>query len=111
MRAVALLLVAVGLQAGSFGELTDAQKWYFGVPDHGSAVLNEHRRALATRAEADTELDGEPALGAEDPPAGEPRRGWPVPGLAKLTRHAPLAEREVSHPRQLLPHPTGPPRA
>jgi len=105
LRAVALLLVALALQSGSFGELTDAKKWYFGSPDHSSAVLPELRKALAKRAEADA------ALGADDAPGAAPLRSAPVVARTAFTGHAPLAAREVPQPPRLLPDPTGPPRA
>ncbi len=112
VRAVALLLVAAGLHAGSFRDLDDVQDRYFGTPDHSAAVLLEPRKALAPRAQADSPQTKEPALGAHDAPSALALRAWsPAAALSRRSRHAPLAAPDVVLPQRLLPDPTGPPRA
>lgn len=112
VRAVALLLVAAGLHAGSFRDLDDVQDRYFGTPDHSAAVLLEPRKALAPHAQAGSPQTKDPALGAHDAPAALAlRTGPPAAALARDSRHAALAAPDVFLPRRLLPDPTGPPRA
>lgn len=111
-RAVALLLVAVCLQAGSFRDLEDANDWYFGTPDYGAVTLTGARKALAIRAQADDALGNELSPDANDPSAfgAAPRRG-PALDLIAFVSRGPLAGLVVSHPLPLRPDPTGPPRA
>jgi len=111
VRAVALLLVAVGVQAGSFRDLADAKNRYFGTLDYRVAVRPEPRQGLAPRAQADRTLESDPAIGTGDVPAAAPLRSWPLPARTAFTRRSPLAATDSSRPRRLLPDPTGPPRA
>ena len=111
MRAVALLLVAAGLHAGTFRDLDDVQDWYFGAPDYSAAVLPEARKSLATRAQADGTLDGEAAQGSDDAPALVARSARPVPAQASFARGTQRASPDPSLPLRLRPDPTGPPRA
>lgn len=96
VRTVALLLVFVGLQGGSFRDLDGGQQWVYGADNGVAAVLAETR-----------EPDAVPLT----PPAAQPPRVARAPlGMAFA---APA--RTVRGSRAFLPHlhpdPTGPPRA
>jgi hypothetical protein len=109
--AVALLLVAIGLQAGTFRNLENAKDWYFGTLDYSAAALPGARKSLVLRAQAEGEQDKEPAFGAEDAPAVDSSSFRRAPARTAFTRDELLVAPDVSHPLRLLPDPTGPPRA
>jgi len=111
VRAIALLLVAAGLHAGSFRDLDNVQDWYFGTPDYSAAVLSEARKSLATRAQADGTLDHERTQASDDAPALGPHFAQPVATQTAFARGARHASPDTSVPLRLRPDPTGPPRA
>ena len=96
VRSVALLLVLVGLQSGSFQDLDAGQERYYGAQDFSAAVRAEARKT-------------DPVLGAgsaADAPTALPR--------ALMVARAPQRSRALGIaclPQYLLPDPTGPPRA
>lgn len=110
-RAAALLLVAIGLQVGSFGELASSHKRYVGTEDHGSVALTETRKEHATRVKPDRALEHEPTPGAEDTPEAAPYPVPPASAHAAIVRRALRAVVDTNHPHRLLPDPTGPPSA
>lgn len=96
VRAVALLLVLVGLQAGSFRDLDAGHERYYGAENYSAAVRPEARKPAAVPVE---------------PPAAQPPRLAPATGF---TAFAPLAQAATGGnalPQRLRPAPTGPPRA
>ena len=96
VRSIALLLVLVGLQAGSFQDLDAGHERYYGTDDYTSAVRPEVRKS---------ELDAvEPPLAQDQPVAPmAAHRGIEI----AATGAAPAA-----HPsHRYRPAPTGPPRA
>jgi hypothetical protein len=90
VRAVALLLVLVGLQAGSFRDLDTGDAPYYGTADYGAVVAVEARLA-----------DGLP------PPAPVARLPQAQHGDGALPTEPVRAAARAFH----LPDPTGPPRA
>lgn len=96
VRAVALLLVLVGLHAGSFQDLDAGHERYYGNDDYTSAVRPEVRKS-----DLDT-VEPQPAQDRPERPASV-YRAIQVP----LTRAMPVA---LLSPR-FRPAPTGPPRA
>jgi hypothetical protein len=96
VRAVALLLVLVGLQAGSFQDLDTGHERHYGTDDYTSAVRPEVRKS-----DLDT-VEPQPAQARLERPAAV-YRAIQVPS----TRATPVA---VLPPR-FRPAPTGPPRA
>lgn len=94
VRAVAMLLLLVGLQAGTFRDFDSSHQWAAGADDGTVAVLTEGRKA-----------DGDAvALQAAALPRPACRE---LPGALRLARHS-VGARALSHH---LPDPTGPPRA
>lgn len=102
VRAVALLLVAAGLQSGSLRDIDAAQDWYLGAADVTAAVLTGPRKADAAKA---------PSIPAGDAPAAAPQGAAAALARAGWAPFAPLAAVEVSRPIRLVPDPTGPPQA
>lgn len=96
VRAVALLLVLVGLQAGSFQDLDAGHERYYGNDDYTSAVRPEVRKS---------DLDGVEAQPAEDRPERPAAvyRAIEIPSTRATSAALPA-------PR-FRPAPTGPPRA
>ncbi len=93
VRAVALLMLLVGLQAGSFRDLTASEERYYGAPDHSVAARPEVRQPDALP------LPGPSA----QPPRPEYRATVELPP-------PPKPDRAGAFPRH-HPDPTGPPRA
>lgn len=102
IRAVALLLVAAGLQSGSLRYFEPAQDWYLGAADVTAAVLTAPRKADAAKV---------PSIPAGDVSAAVPQGAAAALARTGLAPFAPLAAVEVSRPIRLVPDPTGPPRA
>jgi hypothetical protein len=96
VRAVALLLVLVGLQAGSFRDLDTGHERYYGNDDYTSAVRPEVRKS-----DLDT-VEPQPAQDRLERPASM-HRAIQVPS-SRATPVALLSQR-------FRPAPTGPPRA
>ena len=96
VRSVGLLLVLVGLQAGSFQDLDTGHERYYGTDDYTSAVRPEVRKS-----DLDT-VEPQPAQDRLERPAAM-YRAIPVPS----TRATPVA----LLPPRFRPAPTGPPRA
>ncbi|HEU4647403.1 MAG TPA: hypothetical protein VFS80_17745 [Burkholderiales bacterium] len=96
VRAVALLLVLVGLQAGSFQDLDAGHERFYGTDDYTSAVRPEVRKS---------ELDSVEPQPAQDRPERQAAmyRVIEIPS-ASATPVALL-------PQRFRPAPTGPPRA
>lgn len=96
VRTVALLLVLVGLQSGSFRDLDTGHERYYGTEDYSAAVRPEARKS---------------DLGPVEPPAAlPPRRNGSAP-VTDSSVPARLAGGGDASPRRFLPDPTGPPRA
>lgn len=95
VRAVALLLVLVGLQAGSFSGLDSGDERYYGTEDYSAVVRPEARK---------------PDVIPVPLPAAQPPRVAPATEFAAF---AALAQAETGNalPQRLRPTPTGPPRA
>jgi hypothetical protein len=98
VRNVALLLVLVGLQAGSFRDLDTGHEWFFGTEDASAAVMSEARKA-------DPSIDRLPAASAPS--------AFPVPVRVRAALRLRAAPESSGAPsaRAYLPSPTGPPRA
>lgn len=96
VRAVALLLVLVGLHAGSFHDLDTGHERYYGNDDYTSAVRPEVRKS---------DLDSVEPQPAQDRPA-RPAAVYRVIQVP-ATRATPVA----LLPPRFRPAPTGPPRA
>jgi hypothetical protein len=96
VRAVALLLVLVGLHAGSFQDLDAGHERYYGNDDYTSAVRPEVRKS-----DLDT-VEPQPAQDRPERPAAVYRA---IQGPS--TRATPVA----LLPQRFRPAPTGPPRA
>ncbi len=106
-RAVAILLVLVGLPAGAYQHLRAAHLLYFGAPDQGSVILIEARKSVA-RDEPSLDRQVAPANGGE-PPAAAPAsavRAAPAAATQPLEAAAPRTGRAA----YFLPSSTGPPR-
>ena len=96
VRAVALLLALVGLQAGSFRDLDAGDERYSGTEDYSAVVRPEARK---------------PDVIPLPLPAAQPP-GAPMALLVSALR--PPSRRPAgvrAFPRHRLPDPTGPPRA
>jgi hypothetical protein len=96
VRAVALVLMLVGPQAGSFSDLDTGGERYYGTEDYSAVVRPEARKPQAVPL----------PLPAAQPP-GAPR-ALLVCALRPPIRR-PAGGRAV--PQHLVPDPTGPPRA
>lgn len=96
VRAVALLLVLVGLQAGAFGDLDTGDERYYGSEDYSAVVRPEARKPDAVPQ----------PLPAAQPPC-QPQAALFPASLAPARR---LAAARAFTPHH-LPDPTGPPRA
>jgi len=97
VRSVALLLVVVGLQAGSFRGFDNSRQWVHGADEGAATVLAEVRKPHAKPA---------PPSAAASPP--RPARGDSSVALT-LTERSRGSARAAS--RHHVPDPTGPPRA
>ena len=97
VRAVALLLVLVGLQSGAFRDPHAGHDWYFGHADDGAVMLADARKA-------DPQVAAEPATGV-------PVHAAAPAAAAQARRAAPPAIATASLAPFLLPDPTGPPAA
>ena len=95
VRAVALLLVLVGLQAGSFSDLDTGDERYYGTEDYSAVVRPEAREPDAVP----------PPLPTAQPP-GAPMALLFSP-LLPPTRRPPGVR---AFPQHRVPDPTGPPR-
>jgi hypothetical protein len=96
VRAVALLLVLVGLQAGSFSDPDTGDERYYGTEDYSAVVRPEARKPDAVP----------PPLPAVQPP-GAPQTALSS-ALVTPARHRTGAR---AFPKHRVPDPTGPPRA
>lgn len=94
MRAIALLLVLVGLQAGAFRDLTTSDERYYGAPDYSAAARPEARKPDALPP---------PDAVAQPPLARVSPGAQPQPVLVRTDAGA--------FPPHLVPEATGPPRA
>jgi hypothetical protein len=95
VRAVALLLVLLGLQAGSFRDLDAGHERYYGTEDYSAAVRPEARKPHAVP----------PPLPAAQPP-GAPLALLDFALLPPTRRPADVR----AFPQHHVPDPTGPPR-
>ena len=96
MRTVALLLVLVGLQAGTFSDLDAGDERYYGTEDYSAVVRPEARKP---------DVIPLPLLAAQPP-------GAPLALLVCALRppsRRPAGVRAFA--RYRVPDPTGPPRA
>jgi hypothetical protein len=96
VRSVALLLVLVGVQAGSFRDLYAGHERYYGTEDYSAAVRPEARK---------------PDVVPVDPPFAQPPRRVAAPPFTAFASPARRATGGRASPRRLLPDSTGPPRA
>jgi len=94
VRAVALLLVLVGLQAGAFRDLPTNDERYYGTEDYSAAVRPEARKSEGMPVEPPAALTAE---ARRDTAA----RAWAMP--------ASLAQAGAARASWLHPDPTGPP--
>jgi len=96
VRSIALLLVLVGLQAGSFRDLDAGHERYYDTDDYASAVRPEVRKS---------DLDTVEPQPAQDRPVGRT-------AAHRAIEIASACAAPVAHPPQRFrPAPTGPPRA
>lgn len=106
-RAIALLLVLVGLPAGSFQHLRVAHLPYWQAPDQSSALMIEARKPIA-REEASADVARSVAHGNDAPAAATACPPLNLPATpsacAGQTRPSRLAGADA-----LLPYATGPP--
>ena len=96
VRAVALLLVLVGLQAGSFSDLDMGDERYCGTEDYSAVVRPEARKPDAVP----------PPLPAAQPP-GAPQTALSSASVTPALHRAGAR----AFPKHHVPDPTGPPRA
>jgi hypothetical protein len=96
VRAVALLLVLVGLQAGSFQDLDNGHERYYGNDDYTSAVRPEVRKS---------DLDSVEPQPAQDRPVD------PSPAHRTIEIASACATPAALLLPRFRPAPTGPPRA
>lgn len=94
VRAVALLLVLVGLQAGSFHDLDTSHERYYGTEDYSAAVRPEARKSEGVPVEP-------PSLPNDADRPAIASRASASPVAVSRGRAAPA--------RRLHPDPTGPP--
>ena len=96
VRSVALLLVLVGVQAGSFRDLDAGHELYYGTKDDSAAVRPEARK---------------PDVVPAHPPPVQPPRWFSEPPFTAFASPARRTTGGRASPQRLLPDPTGPPRA
>ena len=96
VRSVALLLVLVGVQAGSFRDLYAGHERYYGTEDYSAAVRPEARK---------------PDVVPVHPPSAQPPRWVAEAPFTAFASPARCATGGGASPQRLLPDPTGPPRA
>lgn len=94
VRAVALVMLLIGLQAGSFGDLSASDERYYGTPDHSAALRPEPRKPDAVPL---------PDAAAQPPIARRPAGAQPRPALSRTDAGG--------FPAHVVPDPTGPPPA